>query len=332
MKKIELEIYADEQIIHNFICLGTLFLPIDKKIELLDTLINSRCLYEKNSEWYWDYSECPFKENCREEWHKLNSAEIHWSELRNKGSSAAIKKISKSWLKFLIENNKKDKNIIYFNILYLDLNKLELKKFGTEKIHENIYNKFFRTVLKTGINFFFGMFDNIIIKKVYHDVASVRKHKYFPYLNLWKLESDLLPKVTIEDYNIIFLDSNHKNYLQKGGNFVNESQLIQFIDLIIGSITQNIFCLSEDSLKKELSMIIRPLVKRLLKNPYNKNSSYHHYRKQQIQIFPKYKIENAKEKLVSLKGDLTENFKKDLFYTDIKLKMPEFNPNQKTLF
>ncbi|HEC77383.1 MAG TPA: hypothetical protein ENI33_09060 [Thermoplasmatales archaeon] len=331
METVEIKIYADEQTNPNFICLGVLFLPIDKRKKLLQHLINIRCLFKKSNKWYWNYSDCPFKNECREEWHKLNNSEIHWKDLRDSRSSAAIKRISKNWLEFLIKNNKRDMGLIYFNLLYIELDKLDISRFGSKKEHENIYNKFFRTNLLYGIKTFFGNFSKVIIKRVYHDEASVRKHKYFPYLNLKKLEGLNYDKITVEDYNVKFLNSDHRTYLNGNRNFVDDCQLLQFIDLIIGATTQNIFYLSNDIFKKELAMIIRPLVERLLERPKNKNSSYHYYKKQHIGVFPKYKIDRAVKKMYRLNGTLMETFSKDLFYTNKKLKMPEFDPQQKTL-
>lgn len=191
--------------------------------------------------------------------------EIHHTELRNSRSSNSQREISKKWLNYLIENNIRDRKEIYFNILFVDLDTLQIENFGTQKVHENIYNKFFRTVIHYGVKSFFGN-KNVTIKKVFHDKGSMENHGYFPYLNLMKLDLDLGKYGLIEDKEIAFIDSDHRNYLRESNDLLEESHLIQLIDLLIGSITQNIYYLSDDRLKKELAMIVRPLVNRLLES------------------------------------------------------------------
>ncbi len=319
-----IEVYADEQINEHFICLGCLFIPIDKKEQLVEKLSNMRCLSNENKVWHWKHQDCPISNMCR--WHKYNNGQIHHTELRN-NSSNAVKEISKKWLNFLINHNKKDGKEIYFNLLYINLDNLDISKFGSEKEHENIYNRFFRTSLDYGIKTFFSG-SKVLIKRVYHDQASIQKHKYFPYLNLKKLEKLNSDKITIEDYTIKFLDSNHNSYIDQEENFVNECQLLQFIDLIMGATTQNIYYPSNNQFKKELATIIRPLVERLLKSPCNKNSSYHYYQKQNISFFPNDKIQNAIQ--ITLYGDPMEKYGEE-FYRTPKLKMLYYHPQQQKL-
>jgi len=205
---------------------------------------------------------------------------------------------------------------------------LEIKNFGSKKIHENIYNKFFRTAINYGVKAFFGDYGEVVIKKVYHDNGNMENHKYFPYLNLKKLDDLTSDSLIIRDANVSFIDSDHKSYLQNKQKLLEDSHLIQYIDLIIGIVTQNFFYLSDDAIKKEIAMILRPLIKRLSKNPYDKNSSYNYYKKQKISFFPRHKIKNAKQTLVNLNGDLVETFKKGQFYSNRKLKMPYYDPKQ----
>ncbi|MDK2892987.1 hypothetical protein [Methanohalophilus sp.] len=340
---IEIEIYADEIVLpkdfnnktKNFICIGCLFVPLSEKKKLVHNLSNSRCLYEKNEEWTWDYKKCLFSRDgdsqCKKQWHDQNTCEIHHADLRSSRSNKSQKDISKKWLDLLIRHNKRDKREIYFNILYIELDKLQIENFGQEKVHENIYNRFFRTTIDYGMKYFFSGNKKIVVKKVIHDKGSMEFHKYFPYLNLIKLDFQLGENMAIENTDVIFVDSDHRNYLEDDYELVNESQLIQFIDLIIGSTTQNIFYLSNDSLKKEVAMIIRPLVKRLLENPYNKHSSYNYFKKQKITFFPKNKIEDAKRISSDLYSNLFEEFGKDNFYTKKTLDMPAYDPNQTEL-
>jgi hypothetical protein len=249
---MEIEIYADEIITpkdfnnysRNFIGIGCLFVLVSEKQTLLSNLIDSRCLFESNGSWVWDFGECPSSiingGKCKNKWHQQNMCEIHHTELRNSRSSKSQRAISKKWLNFLIENNKRNWKQIFFNILFVDLDTLQIENFGTQKVHENIYNKFFRTVIHYGVKSFFGN-KTVIIKKVFHDKGSMENHDYFPYLNLMKLDLDLGKYALIEDKDIAFIDSDHRNYLRENNDLLEESHLIQLIDLLIGSITQNIF-------------------------------------------------------------------------------------------
>lgn len=339
---IEIEIYADEIILpkdfkkssRNFIGIGCLFVPLSKKNNLLSNLMNSRCLYETNGSWIWDYQQCPFSISiggmCKEEWHKQNMCEIHHTELRSSRSSKSQKDISKKWINCLIENNKEKRDEIYFHLLFIDLDTLEIDNFGTEKIHENIYNRFFRTAITYGTKAFFGS-KKVIIKKVYHDKGNMELHEYFPYLNLVKLDNELDIKITVEDTDITFIDSDHRNYLCTNNELVEASQLIQFTDLLIGSITQNIYNLSDDVLKKEIAMLLRPLVERLLRAPYNPNSSYNYLGRQHISFFPRYFIEDSTYFLSTLSYEQIQKNKNGLFYTNKKIEMPLYCPQQTSI-
>lgn len=339
---MEIEIYADEIITpkdfnnstRNFIGIGCLFVPVSKKQNILSNLINSRCLFESNESWFWEPDQCPSSitngGKCKNQWHQQNMCEIHHTELRNSRSSNSQREISKKWLNYLIENNIRDRKEIYFNILFVDLDTLQIENFGTQKVHENIYNKFFRTVIHYGVKSFFGN-KTVTIKKVFHDKGSMENHGYFPYLNLMKLDLGLGKYGLIEDKEIAFIDSDHRNYLRESNDLLEESHLIQLIDLLIGSITQNIYYLSDDRLKKELAMIVRPLVNRLLESPSNPNSSYNYYQRQHIGFFPKYSLENATYFLDSLSHEQFENYKKGNIYTNRKMEMPSYDPKQTNL-
>ena len=338
MKKFELEIYADEIVTptdfkgskKNFIALGVLFVPTNNKVQIINELANRRCLFEKSKVWVWKHKDCPFYQSCKQEWHEANNGEIHHQKLRQARASKALKEISISWLKFLIKNNKSGKGIIYFNLLYIDLDKLEIDNFGQEKIHENIYNKFFRTVLSYGIKAFFPDY-KVVIKRVYHDKGGMEFHQYFPHLNLRKLATTLDGGTIVSEPEICFIDSDHRGYLKTNEPLHEESNIIQFIDLILGTFTQNIFYSSDDNIKKELAMIVRPLVSRLIESPNNKNSDYNYYGKQKISFYPKFLLPDSKEKVKNLDGDLIDEYKRDQFHTDKNIEMPPYDKKQNSL-
>ncbi len=45
---------------------------------------------------------------------------------------------------------------------------MDISKFGTKKIHENMYNKFFRTTINYGLKSFFEN-KKVIVENVFHD-------------------------------------------------------------------------------------------------------------------------------------------------------------------
>lgn len=294
-------------------------------------LTNLRCLFNKSKEWVWNHSDCPFSKECKKTWHEQNNTEIHHEKIRSARANKSIIDISKRWLELLIEANKNGEELIYFNLLYIDLDMLNIEKFGTEKIHENIYNRFFRTLINYGVKAFFNEYYKVVVKTVYHDEGSMEHHEYFPFLNLDKLSDNIGEKISVENTTIQFLNSDHRHYQSTGDDFYKESQLIQFIDLILGSATQNIFYLSNDELKKKMAMIIRPLVSRLLNDPKNKNSSYNYYKKQKISMFPKFPIEKTEIYTQTLNDDLVKEYLRGQFYTDKNLEMPPFDESQKSL-
>src|SRR3989344_9572768 len=103
MEKIEIEIFADEIITpsdfnhkkRNYLIIGILFVPVNKKKILLKNLTDGRCLFSKNKTWVWKHSDCPFKQECKKEWHDLNNTEIHHEDIRKARASKSLIDISK---------------------------------------------------------------------------------------------------------------------------------------------------------------------------------------------------------------------------------------------
>jgi hypothetical protein len=148
-------------------------------------------------------------------------------------------------------------------------------------------------------------------------------HKFFPELNLEKLKADLPENVIIENYIIKFLFGDHKKEND------DRNQLIQYIDLIIGSISYIIFYPTDNKAKREIATVIRDLAKRVLENPNNNNSQYRYYKRQQISFFPKEKIKNVSYILSTSNEDFLEFSNPNQFYSNVKIKMPE--PGQSSL-
>jgi hypothetical protein len=317
---MEYEVFADEFFIDKrFLGIGCLFVSIDKKVELVNSLINMRCL-GPSGKFNWNFDECPFNSSCKRRYHESNNCEIHYRRTDN-SSSHPKKEISKKWINFLINNNLKDKKLIYFKILYINLQNLDETVFGDEGVHENIYNRFFRTSIK-GSRFFFGKNLKEIVG-IYHDKGdSHQVHPYFPWHAGTRLNIDE-EDFHVTDEEIKFVDSDHKSYSgTDDDDLMIESQLIQFVDLIIGTVSRNIFNgLSNDKVKICLAERMRPLVERLLKSPNNPNSRYHYFKKQSIDFFPKKKIQQ-----LSLFGEFNDGKESNEFYKVKKLtRLPPCN-------
>lgn len=314
---MELEIFADETHItdkngNKYLGIGCLFVPISYKYSLSKKLSNLRCLNENSKKWTWEYDNC--NNTCKEHYHNINNFEIHSTKIENNMSSFKLK-IYEKWVKFIVNHNKhvndKDK-LLYFIILYLDLEKLDFEVFGVDKDITNIYNRFFRTVILSAKSFYFKDYD-FTVKNIYHDNSDEKEvHEYFNWHTLHYLNKH--KRVNVKTDEITFISSNHReydNHLQK-----ENAQLIQLIDLILGCSNQILFGTSKNKNKIKVAAYFYPLFKRLWRNPYNFNSSYNYFRSQQVSIFPKTKIKSQLDFNGSLKD--TSQFHNNLTITDPK--------------
>lgn len=288
MKNIELEIFSDETYIFNkkYVGIGCLFVPKDSRFNLANKLISSRCLNNENPDnWIVKQDNCKiFKRNkCEKQHHKYNDCEIHYKDFR-KGMSYSQNEITNRWIDILLDKNRQNKENekIYFNILYLDMEKLDESFFGEDKTGNNVYNRFYKTTILGPLKSFFGKTNNITIKEIFHDNSDDKQsHKYFPWHTPVTLNYEKNIKVNKE--LITFIDSDHKKYKPLDPNFIN-SHFIQFIDLILGSISYAIFKVSNDKEKMCLYEKYYPLIKRLWDRPNNRNSSFNYYKSQQVSI------------------------------------------------
>jgi hypothetical protein len=317
MGNIELEAYCDE--IHrcylpsarsHWMYIGILFVPLRIRNKLLTELLNKRCI--RHDSWVWDEFKCPHK--C--DFHDKNNTEIKYQTLDR---SDARYRIARRWLKeFLIEeNSKKDRGLVYFNILGLNLKNMKQESFGSDKSRDlTIYNRFFRTALINGANYFFGKNERKTIRQIYHDKGSQETHDYFPWHPAYKINLKFGKKLLIENERIEFIDSNHREYSER--DFMERSQFIQFIDLILGSVYCCLHNPTEKEEKRKIGLIMKPLLQRLLSNPNNPKSSFHYHRKQKVSFFPKGKLNNRDKNLqqLTLSGDsLSSRSPRNNFYT-----------------
>lgn len=319
---MEIEVFADEIIDRKYICFGVLFVPLQNKPHLTKILKNIRC-QGKGMSFCWNFEECPYNARCRANLHDLNNAEIHYKNLKGR----ATKNIASSWLKYVLKQFRKDSRLFYFLINYIELDKMGMDNFGYKNQIENIYNRFFRSNLLYGSQkFFSGNAAKVNIKNIYHDKSDSKEgHEYFPWHAGHKINSENHKKVFIENEDIIFLDSDHKFYFENTEDYINESQLIQLIDLILGTVNQNIYAKSENKYKMEVAMQIRPILKNLLEKIYD--GYWDKYKNHvTISFFPKNQITDYEKSF----RPKTRHIPPGQYYYHKQLKMPEYSVLKQT--
>ncbi len=313
--KIELNIYCDE-IYHvtdpldgsKWMYIGALFIPLQYKEELLSTLNNCRCIQHDN--WYNSKSECPHSCN----YHHKNDSEIHYKELRDD----AKYKIAEKWIRFVHKKACiKHRKMLYFNIIGLNLTKMDLRQFGGgSAVDQNLYNRFYRTVLMGGLNYFFKD-SEIVINEIYHDRGTQESHERFSWHAISKISTEI-ERVEITRDEVQFIDSDHRK-----SNSV-ESHFIQLIDILLGA---TYVCLhgNTNPNKNAIGSKFKPMMEILLdrtKSPNGKSfiGRYYHEnnyfkRAYQVSFFPKREI--PKDKVIScltIYGDKTNYSDENHFY------------------
>jgi hypothetical protein len=315
---INLEIYSDEIWRvkleldgSTWMYLGALFLPIDAKGYYLKLLNNQRCI--KNGDWQQDESLCPHP--CG--YHEKNNTEVHYRELHR---TNARFRIAENWIRNIIcrvpiGDNRK----LYLNILGLNLSKMDLQLFG-ENNHRDmvIYNRFYRTLLLSGINYFLKDY-KIIINDIYHDIGEQSSDKLFPWHSIREIGIEN-EKVTILHKKIKFIDSDHRK------SNMQESNFIQLLDLALGATFCCLHNPSDTDNKRKIGRAFKPTLKKLLdrkKAPYSCALIGEYYKSEykrtyQVSFFPEDKTEMGNDLTqFDIFGEQRDDlFKRNGFYYD----------------
>lgn len=295
-----------------------LAVPSDKKQILFNKLNNARCLNEK------EFGKCQNK--CK--YHDRDDGELHYNEIQKDNIKC---KIASKWVDILLENDLNNEGLIYFNILGIIRSNLDMSLFGEKEQFGNMYTRFFRTALLRLIATF-NSYDKIIIDDIYHDsTIEMEQHPYFDTNAIKSITTKQLMenykdrKVIFNTDKIEFVDSDHR----KSKN--QESQFIQFVDIILGLTCNTIHNEAINKDKKNLTEKIYPLISRILsKNIYKKvNSSYHYFNKQIIGFFPNKSKEEMRKEInkvylnkeidvdkMLMNGNFFDNYKQILFKFD----------------
>lgn len=251
--------------------IGILVVPVNIEQYLIHHLCNLRCGNETNKQ---GWGKCKVK--CC--YHAKNGKEIHYKDSK----SADVFHIAKKWINFALH----DGNYTFFYILGLNLTNLDYTCFGSHcpsKRFAIIYNRFFRTAMLKSVKSSFNSYDSIIIENIFHDNSEIENHDYFPWHSIYRLEKDD-PKISFKTEKIEFIDSDH----HISGSY--RSHLIQYIDILMGAIFNALHWESKDEKKENLALTIHPLLKRMMRNPNNKNSSFTHYNRKVIDFFPSRRL------------------------------------------
>jgi len=313
--EIKLEIYCDEvwksesEDGPEWMYLGAVFIPSENKEEVLRDINNLRCV--KYKKWKDDETAC----QCKCGYHSENNTEIHYRELDR---SNARYEIAKYWIKYISECKNYPK--IYINILGINLSNINVEVFGDKDQIRNIYNRFFRTLLVSGLKYFFKD-KKIIVENVFHDKSSMENHPYFPIKSLERIEVEYnKDDIKFKNKEVQFIDSDHRKSKRE------ESHFIQLIDIIVGATRCCLDTPSNNQRKKSIGLLFKPTLKILLdrkKDPYPNNMTAEYYKSKyrgryQVSFFPKKKIETI-ESLYFLLDDE----KKKQFYFDRKILLKD---------
>lgn len=284
--------------------LGALFVPTAYKAEVLENINDFRCI--KNKKWNNSKSNCP--DSCR--FHDENNTEIHFKEIHR---SSARYQIAKNWISFFNkEACQKHRKMLYCNVLGINLSNISYCEFGSGgKTDLNIYNRFYRTLLMSGLNYFFKDYSSIVVNSIFHDRGGQEYHEFFPWHPILQTESKI-DRLSIHCDKIKFIDSDHRD------SELDESHLIQFIDLILGATFSTIHNSSSNSRKVEVCELFKPVLHKLLDRRKNDmgqmvgdyyKSKY--YRTYQVSFFPKNKM--TPEEVITYLNLEGNTYKKEKF-------------------
>lgn len=302
-----INIYCDEiwpTSNNNLIVLGALFV---KDWEFcISALEKMRKLNPNCPIWHYKFIDC-LNRSCEEYLHEGNNTKIHFNDIHRRKERRII---SKSWLK-LLSTELKEK--VKFKILVIDLRLLDITRFGGGKNYLNIYNRFFRTLISGGINYHFRK-RNIKIENIYHHKGSQQTHFFFPKENIMKLKEDH-PEINISSNNVIFIEGDHKKYLDYDLNLVRESQFVQLIDLLLGSFLQLYKYPSNNKSKIETAEEARMVFK---SHPFGSTSRFPRY--------PIYKLRSERQRGIDSIYNIISNalYDSNNFENEINFEMPNY--------
>lgn len=262
-RKIALTLYADERkkLCGRWDYMALLFVPTDALSSLRDKLAVSRSR------------------------HSLDTP-LKFADLPRRGRGARVR-VATEWAQLVISEAQGNGDL-YFAMLGIDRHNLDYSAFGEGESssgkYATVYNRFFRSVLIGGLKRFFSGYSEIIVDEVIHDSeGNLQTHEYFDWHPIMYADRSV-DKVTFRNDRIRFVSSRSG----KPNSDPLHTELIQFADIVIGSVSHCVECHNEQNRgQHEVARPLLPLVERMSRNPANPNSRYNYSRRYSLAFFPK---------------------------------------------
>jgi len=216
-------------------------------------------------------------------YYEKNNKTVHWCEI----DSADQKNVCKRWFGYILDPNQ-SKNKFYSYILGLNDSKLIREEFDKNDEFNSKYNRFFRSAILYALKVFFQN-RRVIVDNIFHEEGQQKNNEYFPWHCIYALKDE--DEISFQCKTIEFLPKDHKKR--------KESNLIQLCDCILGvstSIIHGIEKSNNSHYREELADMYFPLLKRIVYEHRNKNSSYKYYNRILISFFPKEKTQLGDDK------------------------------------
>ena len=112
-----------------------------------------------------------------------------------------------------------------------------------------IYNRFYRTLLLSGLNYFFKKYNKIMINNIYHDKGAQSSDELFPWHSIHKIQLST-DRIIIPEKTIDFIDSDHRISRRAESNF------IQLLDLALGATYCCLHNPSDEDSKRKSGVIL----------------------------------------------------------------------------
>lgn len=158
------------------------------------------------------------------------------------------------------------------------------RAFGGDRF-DRIYNRFFRSCVLSGCKRFFHN-GKVHIDRIWHDETDLERNEYFPWHSIFAMEGD--PSLAFSGDRIAFISSDHR--AERG---CAESQIIQFVDLILGLAKQLLDDTSLNGARCDTARLLAPLLLRMMHAPQNPHSRYGYKDKYLISFFPSRALTDA---------------------------------------
>jgi hypothetical protein len=212
--------------------------------------------------------------------------EIKFSHLKKSGCGPRAE-TSKGWLRILMDDAQCRKRRLFFSITGIDNKKIDYHLFGpggtASGKYANVYNRFFRASLLGLMNYCFKGIPLRVVSVCHDSEGNLENHQYFDWHAI-KVISEKEPRISFHDDRVRFVHSDPR---KESGNPL-ASEMLQFTDLILGTITHAINI--QDSANKgklECLKIALPFVQELLRRPHAYNGLFDQLNRFSISHFPR---------------------------------------------